>query len=53
MKSYKLHCFFCDFCRLSTLNKFDYLMSTINTKGILNVAKFIYHASNLRKISIL
>ena len=34
------------------LNKFDYLMSTSNKKAILIVAKFIYHASNLRKISI-
>ena len=36
---------------LHKINEFDYLMSTINKKAILYVAKFIYHASNLRIIS--
>ena len=40
------------FCRLPTLNKFDALMSNTNRKPLLNVAKFIYYAMNLRQNNI-
>ena len=40
------------FCRWPTLNKFDALMSNTNRKSLLNVAKFIYYAMNLRQINI-
>lgn len=39
------------FCHWPTLNKFDDLMSKTNKNIICNVAKFIYHAFNLRKAS--
>ena len=40
------------YCRWSTLNKFDDLMSNTNKNVVINVAKFIYHAFDLRKTSI-
>ena len=40
------------FCRWPTLNKFNSLMSNMNKKSLLNVAKFIYHATILRQSSI-
>ena len=40
------------YCRWPTLNKFDDMMSKTNKTAFLNVAKFVYHASNLRKLNI-
>ena len=40
------------YCHWPTINKFDDIMSKTNRKVILNVAKFLYNASNLRKINV-
>ena len=40
------------YCHWPTITKFENLMSKTSKNVILNVAKFIYHASNLRKINI-
>ena len=39
------------YCQWPTLNKFDDLMSKINKTAVLNLAKYIYFASRLRKQS--
>lgn len=40
------------YCHWPTINKFEDLMSNSNKKVISNVAKFVYNASNLRKLNI-
>ena len=40
------------YCHWPTINKFDDLMGKNNKKTILNVAKFVHNASNLRKTNL-